>query len=616
MTPQRSADAVFAPIVGFLAVTPIAARALSLDIGLLIGAAAAVALAYLARTRRAPRALDRPAPTRWHSLALTVAARPGTIVGSPLAGSRFASFMARALVLVVYGWMAIRTAFHDELIVFGHRSMTLQIARGVYPPFIPAFPGSNARYHVGFDLLSGALSRLTGLSASAAIDVVSILLVVLTWVVWTEIYRSVRDEPPSAFALLLPFLAGGLAWLATWPFLGAEPRCFSQIPRPACAEWILISPPISTWFQHPVSLGLPLALYAMLVSSRKTPFVLSVAAWSALAIGQIAYLALAASASVAAAIYLAFVSRRAAPLANVLVPLSLALVIARFQGGFFEVDPLYAAGLVQLRDTLGYPAGHNVVHVLAALTVSCGIGVLLLPAALWRAMRERHGVAIAMGAFAAAGLLIPQLFDYLRSPDINKFPQASAFVLPLIAVLEIEPRLSAKPRFALRFGLIAGGVVSAFFAMVPWIAGFKWAGPDKTPPLAGLVETTAWLRANTDARELVVTSPAFGTRLAIDSGQAVLVDDGHWSLLGLDPARTLARQTQLDRLRTDLDPATLAASGARWVIVPPGDAPGHLAERVAEEVLVPTATVSGVRVYRVSAGASGLGAGYLPRQGP
>src|SRR6185295_9594560 len=98
------------------------------------------------------------------AIAAFVASRrlPDAAVEPPRFELRFALGLLGALL--VYGWVANLYQMHDEHPIFGHKSMIEQLRWGEYPPYFPPLPEQDARYHYGFDVLSGALARAYGLS--------------------------------------------------------------------------------------------------------------------------------------------------------------------------------------------------------------------------------------------------------------------------------------------------------------------------------------------------------------------------------------------------------------------------------------------------------------------
>ena len=113
-------------------------------------------------------------------------------------------------------WLvAVSTPFWDEVASSAiHLTALNQFAEGVFPPRHNALPEVGIKYHYAFVILSGTAKLLLGISANAAIDLVStglwlfIFLFVLLW------FRQLEfDNLAATWGAFAVLLGGGLAWL-------------------------------------------------------------------------------------------------------------------------------------------------------------------------------------------------------------------------------------------------------------------------------------------------------------------------------------------------------------------------------------------------------------------
>jgi hypothetical protein len=188
------------------------------------------------------------------------------IASAPPARLPLRMWLGAALGTAVVAPVALRWAFHDEVFPLGHMSIAAQIQNDVYPPRFIAFPGIELRYHYGFDVVVAVVTALTRLRVDRAIDAVTIASFFYMWcLLWLAGERFVGRGRGNLVAFLTLF-GGGLLFYGTadettrmTPFLG---------PRGVDGLWF--NPPIfSYFFQHPFSLGLPLATAVLLLVTER-----------------------------------------------------------------------------------------------------------------------------------------------------------------------------------------------------------------------------------------------------------------------------------------------------------------------------------------------------------
>src|SRR5262249_23729328 len=166
-----------------------------------------------------------------------------------------------ALVTTAYIAPAVlRWWFSDELYITGHLSMIGEIQNGIYPPRHLSFPQFELRYHYGFDLLTAAIASMLRLHADRAIDLVMLLAWPYTWcLVWTLGNRLVGIGWGGLTAAVVLF-GGGLPL-----FVSAPSFLWRLAAITTFAGHNVNLPTVANFFQHPWTLGLPLAFAAILI---------------------------------------------------------------------------------------------------------------------------------------------------------------------------------------------------------------------------------------------------------------------------------------------------------------------------------------------------------------
>ncbi len=505
-------------------------------------------------------------------------------------GERLRHGLGLAFVAALYAFVAWKYQMHDEHAIFGHKSMVEQLRRGAYPIYLPPLPHQDARYHYGFDLLAGALARAFGLSSDASIDLVTVGLALLISQAAAAVVSGLGARRAAPFAVVAIHLGAGLAWLLLAGVPGRHPRCLLQYHHPSCGVELFPTPFLNV-FQHPVSLGVPLWLVALLLAwrlmeggvegRRRLALALGLLALlPGLAVGQLVYFVLSSLALVAAigaqllwpprGAERRAIAGRGAVLGLVL---ALGLGLAWLAGGMLTPSPVTDPNLVVRRAALGFPPGEGPGGVLWHHAVNLGLGFVLLPWFAILALRRRSLGALALLAFAVGGMLVPHGWNYVRSWDIVKFPSASAFALTLLVVAWVDAPLlgpgllRAWLRRGTRALLLGSGVVAACFVAVPLAPEHKLY--DDTPwaldPLVG--QTIDWWRSRPyDRQELILAQSNVAPILSVFGGLSVVGGDYDFQALGIR-GEILGRQRLLQaRARASLDEDALDALGVRWLM--------------------------------------------------
>ena len=505
-------------------------------------------------------------------------------------------------VVALYAYLSSQYQMHDEHAVFGHKSMVEQLRRNAYPLYYPSLPGEEARYHYGFDLLAGGLARAYGLSADAAIDLVTLLLVLFMGWAAAAVVADEGAERSSPLAVLAVHFGAGLAFVLLAGVDGRHPRCLTQYHHPSCQVELFPTQFLNV-FQHPVAVGVPMFLVFVLLAPRLSGLqtrwmqrsdaetapqsvALALAAVIVLAgtaVGQFVYFAL----GTIAAMTVIIVSRESTQRWPWRGGLILALVIgvglglAFLEGGMLAPNSSIDPRLVGLRSTLGFPKNTPLSGIFWHHIVNLGVGFAMLPLfAVVSLARRRPQVAL-LTSFAFGGILVAHLFSYARSWDIVKFPSAASFALSLLYVAVVDDQLrrwavdrlspsGMAARWGRRFGavlLMGTGVTAAAFVTFP-LAGplrlydvGRWQGD-------GLVrQTIQWWRTHDyRSRDVIYAQSNVAKELSVFGGLSVVAQDADLYYMGVDQ-RVLSRQRAYSaRLKRGLDLEALRALRIGWLM--------------------------------------------------
>lgn len=380
------------------------------------------------------------------------------------------AFAVVFVVLLALGtWVELGACLWDGAL--GHYGFSSSIARGVLPPEHPLFPGAPLRYHVGFDVLV-ALVVTGGAPVGAAVHLVSIALLALSCLVLRDAGRALGAAGAAAACVPAVALLGygpASACLAGGWAAPAFASCSALFPSGWVSAQSMPPSVMSSFFQHPQGLAMPIALALVLIACARLRTAGANARVLVASLGlvllsqcQIVFFACAGLAIGVVAVGEALLRRSAV---DVLVRL-LALGGA---GALGVLSSLIAGGAGELRFGQGYfqeGAAMRALHHLALF----GPTIAAVPLAVARIIhlrrarsttsnvtrgadrdgggegaKDESGVRIALIVAATAGFVVANAFTYARSWDIVKFfAVGSFFANVLLADLLIA--LAASPR--------------------------------------------------------------------------------------------------------------------------------------------------------------------------
>lgn len=523
--------------------------------------------------------------------ALEVRARRARTATLPATSRSRVEWSALVAIVVLGSWTALSTYLWDEGST--HFGVSAAIARGVLPPEHPLFPGAPFAYHYGYDVLVALFARATGLSLAWCCDVVTIACLVVVALALADVGRVLGGARGAWLAVLVVPLGYGPAaglladgWGAALPGTSLFPQAWVSAQR-------LPPPVISSFFQHPQGLGMPIALAAVLLAAGGPPAP-EKAARRARWVGAAALLALLASAQtvfflltgVALGVMVvvdAGLRRDARALAHLG-----ALALAGVAG--VMLAPLLQRGSGDALEVGGYfadaPGALMWRHVLLF-----GGSVLAVPVTLVRPSARRSPLRAGLMAAAAAGFVVANTVSYARSWDVVKFFAVGAFFGNLLlADLLAMPVARAWQRVAVAVVLLAS-TWSATFWLVRHgplngvvAARYTEAGPD---PIG--VALVARHGTEIPARAHVLTTHT-------DIHQAgVLVEGADWRRGGtgyrLDRDAQDRAHARAQRALRTMQPADLRATGAHFLLLRTEAPPGAPLTKLGE--------VQGFSLYRV-----------------
>jgi hypothetical protein len=162
---------------------------------------------------------------------------------------------------------------HDEEIFNGHHAIIAHLQNGVYPPRYLYDPVLPLRYHYGFDLAATIITGLLRVRPDHAIDILTLVLWPSMFLLFWRLGEYFGGTRAGLFVALAICYAGG------WPLLCAGYYQLADSP-----QWLMIAtqltgyctvgghvidPPfISSYFQHPWSIGL--LLFSFIVLQRSS----------------------------------------------------------------------------------------------------------------------------------------------------------------------------------------------------------------------------------------------------------------------------------------------------------------------------------------------------------
>jgi len=391
--------------------------------------------------------------------------------------------------------VALGASFHDEVGTMGHLSWISAIQNGHYPPRDPIFPQVLLKYHYGYDLLGAMLSSIWRTNASVTSDIITIACwaysFTLVWILGAR--KGGRFAGPIA-ALVLFYGAGTPLYCpdqVRTEALGARLLSFCNVGG------TLTNPPfISYHFQHPWTVGLPIALTVLLVfdsapRSWRRSGALAVLL-SGLSMSQaVLFVCLAATLPAAETLRRRFRDRRA--IAQVLVASVIATVIALNAGGFFAKGTAAGMGLelhAGIADTWGNSASW-VLKVFGLLLPLGLVGVAFVK-------KPRYAFLL----LSLGGLVVLNTIRYKLAWDVVKFATVATIGLAFPTAALLARCVRSRPVVLKLLGVcalaaaIASGlsIHAALLLRLPGVPGMY----QRIPPLPGAddARAAAWLRVH------------------------------------------------------------------------------------------------------------------------
>jgi hypothetical protein len=536
--PDASLGRWLAPGLG-LALWLVAAQALGLAFhsfgAALWGGTLAVAALGVAGAFRRPAVPPGEPPSRWIWLGVAVA-------------------VAIGLAVVFPGQHCDDVAWNA-----GHYSIPMEMLNGVYPPRHLVFPTYELRYHYGFDLLCALVASLFHLRIDRAVQWVTVLCwgyaVGLLWRLGERVVGRAHGwiAVPAGFGSGLPFLCES----RTAKSLG------DHLTGAGCTidKFWLAGPHVGDFFlQHPWTLGIPLALCAMLLFERRDAgrsWSWEAALWVLLAGLSFSEVVLFASLGVAglagAAIRGGWKDRRR--LFRLLVLAIATAAAARMLHGFF-VPAGEPSGLhLQFAP---FWIGRTKTELLLWHVYTFGLLLPLAVGGLW--LLGARGLEA--GLMVLGGLFVLNTFKYASSGDIVKFAIVCRIPMGVLAAVALA-RFWARPWAPIALALsMAGGVAwVAQTVQGAWLADGCFLTPLPTGDDARAID---WLRLHVAPGEGV-----FGTRAmeayAIWGGLPISFLDNGVRTFGFSQGLLDAR----GRLATDrtIGPEEFVRQGFPWMVV-------------------------------------------------
>jgi hypothetical protein len=180
-------------------------------------------------------------------------------------------WLGMILVTAPIAVMALRGHFHDEVSPNnGHMTWVAEFQNDYFPPPLLGFTHIPLRYHYGFDMVSAALTALTRLRSDTAMHLVTIVGWAYCWcLLWVLGERIVGTKRGGLLTALATLLGGGLvvlmAPLALHRFSTATTLLRSMLGMYSLGDKLRMRTiVIEYFFQHPFSIGFPLAAATLL----------------------------------------------------------------------------------------------------------------------------------------------------------------------------------------------------------------------------------------------------------------------------------------------------------------------------------------------------------------
>ena len=335
-----------------------------------------------------------------------------------------------------------------------------------------------------------------------------------------------------------------------------------------------LNPPmISYFFQHPLALGLPLAVCATLIilDRWRAGFVryISLALLlAALSFSQAVVFAALAGAIPVAEVFsdLSFTLRRVAGVAAAVV---VALLVGRAAGGLFLPPP----------DGMGL-----------SISLQAGVAATLIDTIVWHVLT--YGLLLPLGAcgffflprgrlflalLLAGSLGVLNLLRYAHSWDLVKFGTVAALALSIATSATVARVFALRPALlGVTLGLLLVGVTADGLAFPLLFAldakGIPLAMYPKEPsrpPSSEDLQAIAWLRGRVSADEIVYRKLSAAIAYDHVGGLAVPWYDGLTDTFGFSRQRMERRRRLL--VEPSPDPDAYDSERIGWFVLGPGD---------------------------------------------
>lgn len=525
------------------------------------------------------------------------------------------AWLGAASVMALLAPTALGWAIHDENLLIGHMSIPAMLHNDVYPPREINFPSIELGYHYGFDLLTAVVAALTRLPIPLAIDVITIVSFGYSFILLWSLGERVVGPSRGALTALVTLFGGGAAFLVA----GAAPSSGASLVRLYAVDGVTLNPPLTCYFfQHPWTLGLPIALAALLAAgdrdSRAAPrYAVLGVLLVALSLAQIV-LFLTVSGSLLAQeafargrlgsprLLRAIRGARLDVVGAGAMVLTLLLVLAgaRGLGGFFQRADNNDAS--RLLFHLGIT--NTLKGSVRWLLLTYG---LLLPLGLAGVAFLRRG-RLLFAALFVGSVAVVNVARHSHTPDIAKFATVGAIALGVLSSASLA-RLAAVRFIPLRvvafcLGLAGATVTGLAF---PLMLGFA---PEKVPA-AGLwprsvaepspsdVKVIAWLRRHVELPDVIYREREASYAYAMWGGIPIAWLHIHADIFGATAPQIRQRRALLAAPPKAAEP--YLAQGIRWFILSPRDAPltAYADQWIAEGRAAERATFDDLRIVEL-----------------
>lgn len=487
-------------------------------------------------------------------------------VGGPFRIRR-SDWIGALLCMCFVAPMAVEWCMHDEVLFVGHLSIPAQMHNDIYPPRYASMPSILLRYHYGFDLLVACTSILTRLRMDRAIDLVTLICLGHTFLLLCVLGRRILGGR-GIFCAFVALFGAGLP-MAT----PHAPLDISTMLGICQIEGLWLNPPlISYFFQHPWTLGLPIALSATLVamdskSSRRRRMLTLVLLLVMLSLSQVVlFLSLSGALFVREAFHgpTRLMLRRSVAM---LLLLGCIAVLAYAMGGFFTPLPGGTGFGIVFRPGVVSTLVGNFQWIASTFGLLVPLGL----AGFFFVRRERIFLATLLAGSAAVFLL----FHYEKTWDILKFAVITALVLGILASATIARLAAIRPRFvSIPVAIVLVAVTTMAGLAHPVIFGANLPGIPhhwiKDPPELSPddVRAVTWLRRHIRPGEIAYRRDPMSIAYVVWGGipQAWIHNERSF---GLDPRAIAARDHLLQTRPAEKN--AWRAQGIRFFVLSPLD---------------------------------------------